>query len=134
MEESLALLIVGGVLSFMGIVMNAIPVKFDDDILGTLGALDSDATKKEKTLRNFIAQLRIVIGGLALTFGFIAIYNRDLATADAENLLISMGVGFVLTMGIIVSGIYRGFVDRLIVPPMVIFTVLSAICFYAGLM
>ena len=134
MEESLALLIVGGVLSFMGIVMNAIPVKFDDDILGTLGALDGDATEKEKTLRNFIAQLRIVIGGLALTFGFIAIYNRDLATADAENLLISMGVGFVLTMGIIVSGIYRGFVDRLIVPPLVIFTVLSAICFYAGLM
>ena len=134
MEESLALLIVGGVLSFMGIVMNVIPVKFDDDILGTLGALDSDATEKEKTLRNFIAQLRIVIGGLALTFGFIAIYNRDLATADAENLLISMGVGFVLTMGIIVSGIYRGFVDRLIVPPLVIFTVLSAICFYAGLM
>ena len=134
MEESLALLIVGGVLSFMGIVMNAIPVKFDDDILGTLGALDGDATEKEKTLRNFIAQLRIVIGGLALTFGFIAIYNRDLATADADNLLISMGVGFVLTMGIIVSGIYRGFVDRLIVPPMVIFTVLSAICFYAGLM
>ena len=134
MEESLALLIVGGVLSFMGIVMNAIPVKFDDDILGTLGALDGDATEKERTLRNFIAQLRIVIGGLALTFGFIAIYNRDLATADAENLLISMGVGFVLTMGIIVSGIYRGFVDRLIVPPMVIFTVLSVICFYAGLM
>ena len=134
MEESLALLIVGGVLSFMGIVMNAIPVKFDDDILGTLGALDSDATEKEKTLRNFIAQLRIVIGGLALTVGFIAIYNRDLATADAENLLISMGVGFVLTMGIIVSGIYRGFVDRLIVPPLVIFTVLSAICFYSGLM
>ena len=134
MEESLALLIVGGVLSFMGIVMNAIPVKFDDDILGTLGALDGDATEKERTLRNFIAQLRIVIGGLALTFGFIAIYNRDLATADAENLLISMGVGFVLTMGIIVSGIYRGFVDKLIVPPMIIFTVLSAICFYAGLM
>ena len=134
MEESLALLIVGGVLSFMGIVMNAIPVKFDDDILGTLGALDGDATEKERTLRNFIAQLRIVIGGLALTFGFIAINNRDLATADAENLLISMGVGFVLTMGIIVSGIYRGFVDKLIVPPMVIFTVLSAICFYAGLM
>ena len=134
MEESLALLIVGGVLSFMGIVMNAIPVKFDDDILGTLGALDGDATEKERTLRNFIAQLRTVIGVLALTFGFIAIYNRDLATADAENLLISMGVGFVLTMGIIVLGLYRGFVDKLIVPPMVIFTVLSAICFYAGLM
>ena len=134
MEESLALLIVGGVLSFMGVMMNAIPVKFDEDILGALGALESDASEKEKTLRNFIAQLRIVIGGLALTLGFIAIYNRDLPTSDSENLLISMGVGFILTMGIIVSGLFRGFVDRLIVPPMVIFSVLSAICFYAGLM
>ena len=134
MEESLALLIVGGVLSFMGVMMNAIPVKFDDDILGTLGALGDEASEKEKTLRKFVAQLRIEIGGLALTLGFIAIYNRDLATADAESLLVSMGVGFVLTMGIIVSGLFRGFVDRLIVPPMVIFSVLSAICFYAGLM
>tara|TARA_B100001027_G_scaffold53550_1_gene35805 strand:- start:271 stop:675 length:405 start_codon:yes stop_codon:yes gene_type:complete len=134
MEESLALLIVGGVLSFMGVMMNAIPVKFDEDVLGALGALESDASEKEKTLRNFIAQLRIVIGGLALTLGFIAIYNRDLPTADAENLLISMGAGFVLTMGIIVSGLFRGFVDKLVIPPIVIFTVLSAICFYAGLM
>ena len=39
MEESLALLIVGGVLSFMGVMMNAIPVKFDEDILGALGCL-----------------------------------------------------------------------------------------------
>ena len=134
MEESLALIIVGGVLSFMGVMMNAIPVKFDEDILGALGALESDASEKEKTLRNFIAQLRIVIGGLALTLGFIAIYNRDLPTADAENLLISMGAGFVLTMGIIVSGLFRGFVDKLVIPPIVIFTVLSTICFYAGLM
>ena len=134
MEESLALLIIGGVLSFMGVLMNAIPVKFDEDVLGALGALESDASEKEKTLRNFIAQLRIVIGGLALTLGFIAIYNRDLPTADAENLLISMGAGFVLTMGIIVSGLFRGFVDKLVIPPIVIFTVLSTICFYAGLM
>lgn len=134
MEESLALLIVGGILSFMGVVMNVIPVKFDEDILGTLGALGSDSTEKERTLRNFIAQLRIVIGGLALTLGFIAIYNRNLVTESAESLLVSMGVGFVLTMVIIMSGLYRGFVDKLIVPPMVIFTILGAICFYAGLM
>ena len=67
MEESLALLIVGGILSFMGVVMNVIPVKFDEDILGTLGALGSDSTEKERTLRNFIAQLRIVIGCLLYT-------------------------------------------------------------------
>ena len=47
MEESLALLIVGGVLSFMGVMMNAIPVKFDEDILGALGALESDASERK---------------------------------------------------------------------------------------
>ena len=36
MEESLALIIVGGVLSFMGVMMNAIPVKFDEDIFPSL--------------------------------------------------------------------------------------------------
>ena len=134
MEESLALLIVGGVLSFMGVMMNAIPVKFDEDLLGELGDREIDPSQKYNKIRYYNAQLRILIGGLALTLGFIAIYNRDLPTSDAENLLISMGVGFILTMGIIVSGLFRGFVDRLIVPPMVIFSVLSAICFYAGLM
>ena len=36
--------------------------------------------------------------------------------------------------GVIAGGYYRGFVDRLIVPPLVIFTFLSIVCFYAGLM
>ena len=85
-------------------------------------------------LRNFGAQLRTVIGALAITLGIIAIYNRNLAENDAENLLVSMGIGFVLLMGVIAGGYYRGFVDRLIIPPLVIFTVLSSICFYAGLM
>ena len=84
-------------------------------------------------LRNFGAQLRCAIGALAIAIGIIAIYNRDLATGDGENLLISMGIGFIILMGVIAGGYYRGFVDRLIWPPLVIFTVLSAICFYAGL-
>ena len=131
MEESLALLIVGGVLSFMGIAMNINPIKFDEDLLG---ALEGELSDRENMLRNFGAQLRTVIGALAITLGIIAIYNRDLPTSDAEDLLISMGIGFVLLMGVVVAGHYRGFVDRLIIPPLVIFTVLSSICFYAGLM
>ena len=131
MEESLALLIVGGVLSFMGIAMNINPIKFDEDLLGTL---EGELSDRENMLRNFGAQLRTVIGALAITLGIIAIYNRDLPTSDAENLLISMGMGFVLLMGVVVAGHYRGFVDRLIIPPLVIFSVLSAICFYAGFM
>lgn len=131
MEESLALLIVGGVLSFMGIAMNINPIKFDEDLLG---ALEGELSDRENMLRNFGAQLRTVIGALAITLGIIAIYNRDLPTGDAENLLVSMGMGFVLLMGVVVAGHYRGFVDRLIIPPLVIFSVLSVICFYAGLM
>ena len=131
MDEGTALLIVGGVLSFMGIAMNINPIKFDEDLLG---ALEGELSDRENMLRNFGAQLRTVIGALAITLGIIAIYNRGLPTNDAENLLVSMGIGFVLLMGVVVAGHYRGFVDRLIIPPLVIFTVLSSICFYAGLM
>ena len=131
MDEGTALLIVGGVLSFMGVAMNINPIKFDEDLLG---ALEGELSDRENMLRNFGAQLRTVIGALAITLGIIAIYNRDLPTSDAGNLLVSMGIGFVLLMGVVVAGHYRGFVDRLIIPPLVIFTVLSSICFYAGLM
>ena len=131
MDEGTALLIVGGVLSFMGVAMNINPIKFDEDLLG---ALEGELSDRENMLRNFGAQLRTVIGALAITLGIIAIYNRDLPTSDAEDLLVSMGMGFVLLMGVVVAGHYRGFVDRLIIPPLVIFTVLSSICFYAGLM
>ena len=131
MDADTALLIVGGVLSFMGIAMNINPIKFDEDLLG---ALEGELSDRENMLRNFGAQLRTVIGALAITLGIIAIYNRDLPTSDAEDLLVSMGMGFVLLMGVVVAGHYRGFVDRLIIPPLVIFSVLSVICFYAGLM
>ena len=131
MDEGTALLIVGGILSFMGVLMNINPIKFDEDLMG---ALEGELTDRENMLRNFGAQLRTVIGAFAITIGIIAIYNRDLAESDAENLLVSMGGGFVLLMGVIAGGYYRGFVDRLVIPPLVIFTVLSGICFYFGLM
>ena len=131
MDEGTALLIVGGVLSFMGVLMNINPIKFDEDLLG---ALEGELSDRENMLRNFGAQLRTVIGALAITLAIIAINNRNLAPVDAENLLVSMGVGFVILMGVIAGGYYRGFVDRLIVPPLVIFAVLSGVCFYSGLM
>jgi len=131
MEESLALIIVGAVCSLMGIAMNVNPIKFDEDLWG---GLEGELSERETILRNFGAQLRCAIGALAIAIGIIAIYNRDLATSDAESLLVSMGIGFIILMGVIAGGFYRGFVDRLIVPPLVIFSVLTTICFYAGFM
>ena len=131
MEESLALIIVGAVCSLMGIMMNVNPIKFDEDLYGRL---DGELSDRETILRNFGAQLRCAIGALLIAIGIIAIYNRELPAGDAENLLVTMGIGFIILMGVIAGGYYRGFVDRLIVPPLVISTVLSSICFYAGLM
>tara|TARA_B100000686_G_C16632903_1_gene885713 strand:+ start:65 stop:460 length:396 start_codon:yes stop_codon:yes gene_type:complete len=130
MEESLALIVVGAVCSLLGIAMNVNPIKFDEDVWG---GLEGELSERETILRNFGAQLRCAIGALAITVGIIAVYNRDLATDDAENLLVSMGIGFVVLIGVVAGGYYRGFVDRLIIPPLVIFSVLTAICFYAGL-
>jgi len=110
--------------------MNINPIKFDEDLFG---ALEGELSERENMLRNFGAQLRCAIGALIISIGIIAIYNRDLATNDAENLLVSIGFGFVILMGVIAGGYYRGFVDKLVVPPLVVFTVLSSICFYAGL-
>ena len=131
MEESLALIVVGGLCSILGLVMNLNPIKFDEDLYGKL---DGELSDRETTLRNFGAQLRCACGALLIAIGIVAILNRDLPTNDAENLLVSLGLGFILLMGVIVAGFYRKFVDMIVIPPLVIFSVLSAICFYAGLM
>ena len=131
MEESLALIVVGGLCSILGLVMNLNPIKFDEDLYGKL---DGELSDRETILRNFGAQLRCACGALLIAIGIVAILNRDLPTNDAENLLVSLGLGFILLMGVIVAGFYRKFVDMIVIPPLVIFSVLSAICFYAGLM
>ena len=69
-----------------------------------------------------------------IAIGIIAIYNRELPTGDAENLLVSMGIGFIILMGVIAAGFFRKFVDVVIVPPLIIFSILTGICFYVGLM
>ena len=131
MEESLALMFVGAACSLLGLVMNINPIKFDEDLYGKW---EGDLSDRETTLRNFGAQLRCATGALLIAIGVIALYNRELPTGDAENLLVSMGIGFVVLMGVIVAGFYRKFIDFVVVPPLVIFTVLSSVCFYAGLM
>ena len=111
--------------------MNINPIKFDEDLYGRL---EGELSDRETIHRNFGAQLRCACGALLIAIGIIAILNRDLPTSDAENLLVSLGVGFILLMGVIAAGFYRKFVDMIIVPPLVIFSVLTAICFYAGFM
>ena len=106
MEESLALMIIGAVCTLMGIVMNINPIKFDEDLLG---ALEGELSERENMLRNFGAQLRCAIGALEIAIGIIAIYNRDLATDDGENLLISMAIGCIILMVHSISGWCKAF-------------------------
>ena len=79
MDEGTALLIVGGILSFMGVLMNINPIKFDEDLMG---ALEGELTDRENMLRNFGAQLRTVIGAFAITIGIIAIYRMKIRVTD----------------------------------------------------
>ena len=131
MDTGTALMIVGGVCSLLGIVMNVRPIKFDEDLYGKL---EGELNERETILRNFGAQLRCAIGALLIAIGIIAIYNRELPTDGAENLLVSMGIGFIILMGVIAAGFYRKFVDVIIVPPLIVFSILTGICFYVGLM
>ena len=72
MDTGTALMIVGGVCSLLGIVMNVRPIKFDEDLYGKL---EGELNERETILRNLGAQLRCAIGALLIAIGIIAIYN-----------------------------------------------------------
>ena len=58
MDTDIALMIVGGVCSLLGIVLNVRPIKFDEDLYGKL---EGELNERETILRNFGAQLNRVI-------------------------------------------------------------------------
>ena len=62
MDESTALLIVGGVLSFMGVLMNINPIKFDEDLLGAMIVLESNWNPLRIVSGPIWDRFRIVLG------------------------------------------------------------------------
>ena len=122
METSLALTIIGGVLTLVGIILNAIPEIVNQKIMGDLG---------EEAAR-VAAGLRVAIGGIAIAVGIISLYCKDFPVDQASALLVAMGTGFIVIMAAIISMKFRGFSDEVAVPPVVMFIILTIIAFYAS--
>ena len=120
METSLALTIIGIVLTLVGIIFNAIPKIVNQKIMGGL------ASEAE----NPAAALRVAIGGISIAVGIIALYCKDFPVDQASVLLVSMGTGFII-MAAIISMKFRGFSDEVAVPPVVMFIILTIIACYA---
>ena len=119
METNLALTIIGTVLILVGIIFNAVPKLVNEKIMGQL----------PKEAVEISALFRIVLGGLAIAIGTIALYCRYLPAEYAGHLLFSMGSGFVVVILTIVSGKLRGFDDEIPIPPIILFTLLTILAY-----
>ena len=122
METNLALTIIGSVLILVGIIFNAVPKLVNKKIMGQL----------PKEAVEISALFRIVLGGLAIAIGTIALYCRYLPAEYAGHLLFSMGSGFVVVILTIVSGKLRGFDDEIPIPPIILFTLLTILAYYSS--
>ena len=119
METNLALAIIGSVLILVGIIFNAVPKLVNEKIMGHL----------PKDAVGISALFRVVLGGLAIAIGTIALYCRHLPAEHAGHLLFSMGSGFVVVILTIVSGRLRGFDDYIPIPPIILFTLLTILAY-----
>ena len=122
METSLALTIIGIVLTLVGIIFNAIPKIVNQKIMGNLS---SEA-------ENPAAALRVAIGGISIAVGIIALYCKDFPVDQASALLVAMGTGFIVIIAAIISMKFRGFSEKVAIPPVVMFIILTIIAFYAS--
>ena len=119
METNLALTIIGSILILVGIIFNAVPELVNEKIMGHL----------PKDAVGISALFRVVLGGLAIAIGTIALYCRHLPAEHAGHLLFSMGSGFVVVILTIVSGKLRGFDDEIPIPPIILFTLLTILAY-----
>ena len=99
MAPNITLTIIGSILILVGIIFNAIPKLVNEKIMGQL----------PKEAVAISALFRVVLGGLAIAIGTIALYGRHLPAEHAGHLLFSMGSGFVIVILTLISGKLRGY-------------------------
>ena len=84
METNLALTIIGSVLILVGIIFNAVPKLVNEKIMGQL----------PKEAVGISALFRVVLGGLAIAIGTIALYLSASTCRTCWTLIILNGVRF----------------------------------------
>jgi len=117
--------IVGAICVVIGIVMNLDPVGFNERIFG----------KVDKKAVNQLAALRLPIGGSTMAVGIINLYcSLTITSGDAlKSILLATAIGFIVIGATVISGKVRGFSDDIPPLPIVVLSVMTAICLYASL-
>tara|TARA_B000000460_G_C21387120_1_gene336498 strand:- start:252 stop:632 length:381 start_codon:yes stop_codon:yes gene_type:complete len=125
MVTVIAMQIVGAICVVIGIVMNLDPVGFNERIFG----------KVDKKAVNQLAALRLPIGGSTMAVGIINLYcSLTITSGDAlKSILLATAIGFIVIGATVISGKVRGFSDDIPPLPIVVLSVMTAICLYASL-
>ncbi len=126
MEHALAMQIVGVVLVLVAIMKNRDPIGFNKSIFGDVEGVEGGPA----------ASMRMLIGGGFAGIGAINLYcsfNVE-DSGSSEAILVGTAIGLALVFGTIIAAKFRGYMDQIPTPPMVIFPGLIAVCLYSALM
>ena len=120
MNTTLALTIIGIVQILVGIIFNLIPKEVNKKINPDIPAEAEDIA----------ATFRVIIGGISIAMGVIALSCREIPVAEAMVLLNGMGIAFIIIILGIISVKPRGFDKQIAFPPVILFSILTVIAFY----
>ena len=126
MEHTLAMQITGAVLVLVAIMKNKDPIAMNKSIFGDVEGVEGGPA----------ASMRMLIGGAFAGIGAINLYcsfNVEDAAAT-EAILMGTAIGLAIVFGTIVWAKFRGFLEEIPMPPMIIFPSLIAICLYSAMM
>ena len=126
MENALAMQIVGAVLVLVAIMKNRDPIGFNKSIFGDVEGVEGGPA----------ASMRMLIGGGFAGIGAINLYcsfNVEDA-GSSEAILVGTAMGLALVFATILAAKFRGYLEHIPTPPMIIFPGLIAICLYSALM
>ena len=123
MDTTVALTIIGMAMALVGVIFIAIPKAVNKK---TIQHMPEGA-------EGLAALFRSANGALGLAIGCVALFCRNFPQESAQTLLLAIGVGLILAAVVLSTAKWRGFEKTLPIPPLVLFTVLAAIAFYASL-
>ena len=91
MESSLALIVIAGTLTLLGLFKLLAPKKFNENAMGEL----------HEQAKNPAAAIRAALGGMVLSMALIAFMSKDLDQNAMSVILCAIGIGLVATITIV---------------------------------
>ena len=125
MEHTLAMQIFGVVMILVGVMKNWDPVGFNKNVFGDVEGVEGGAA----------ASMRMLIGGAFAGLGGLNVYCSfmiDELASEGDFILIGNVIALVVILSTLLGAKFRGFLEEIPVPPLVLFPTLIAMCLYAA--